>query len=141
MRNAVLARALSANVIIQAAAIADYRPATTAARKLKKEDGLSAIPLVATEDVSIALGLQKSPGQMLIGFAAETENLLENARRKLVQKNLDWIVANDVTAEGAGFDVETNIVTLLGADGREIALPLLSKQEVADKILDTIRPA
>jgi phosphopantothenoylcysteine decarboxylase/phosphopantothenate--cysteine ligase len=84
------------------------------------------------------LGQQKRAGQTLVGFAAETENLLIHARRKLETKNLDWIVANDVTAEGAGFDGDTNIVTLLGRSGQEIALPLLTKREVAERILDSL---
>ena len=78
---------------------------------------------------------------MLVGFAAETENVLEYARRKLGSKNLDWIVANDVSRADAGFDVDTNIVTLLGKDGQQTALPLLTKREAAERILDVVRPS
>ena len=96
------------------------------------------LPLAANDDILARSGGESAPGQTLVGFAAETENLLEHARRKLEAKNLDWIVANDVTAEGAGFDGDTNIVTLLGRDGQEIALPLLTKREVAERILDAV---
>lgn len=141
MRDAVLSRAEAIDVVIAAAAVADYRPSDVAAQKIKKADGIPPIALTKTDDVLALLGQQKRPGQTLVGFAAETENLLDNARRKMTAKSLDWVVANDVSAEGAGFDGDTNIVTLLGADGQEIALPLLTKREVAERILDTIRPA
>lgn len=126
------------DVVIQAAAPADYRPAKQAPQKLKKKGGepLTLI-LEETPDVARAVGEKKRPGQILAGFAAETESLLENARRKLEAKNLDLIVANDVSQEGAGFGVDTNIVTLLTRDDlRE--LPLMSKREVAEKILDRV---
>ena len=146
MRDAVLPRAAGADLILAAAAVADHRPAEFAAQKLKKDPsdlpllgagGLS-LPLVANDDILAALGRKKHTGQILVGFAAETEDLLDHARGKLAAKNLDWIVANDVTAEGAGFDGDTNIVTLLGRDGSETALPLLTKREVAERILDAV---
>ena len=146
MRDAVLPRAAGADLILAAAAVADHRPAEFAAQKLKKDPsdlpllgagGLS-LPLVANDDILAALGRKKHTGQILVGFAAETEDLLDHARGKLAAKNLDWIVSNDVTAEGAGFDGDTNIVTLLGRDGSETALPLLTKREVAERILDAV---
>ena len=146
MRDAVLPRAAGADLILAAAAVADHRPAEFAAQKLKKDlpdlpllgEGRLSLPLVANDDILAALGRKKHTGQILVGFAAETEDLLDHARGKLAAKNLDWIVANDVTAEGAGFDGDTNIVTLLGRDGSETALPLLTKREVAERILDAV---
>ena len=146
MRDAVLPRAAGADLILAAAAVADHRPAEFAAQKLKKDPpdlpllgaGRLSLPLVANDDILAALGRKKHTGQILVGFAAETEDLLDHARGKLAAKNLDWIVANDVTAEGAGFDGDTNIVTLLGRDGSETALPLLTKREVAERILDAV---
>lgn len=143
MRDAVLSRASAADIVLAAAAVADYRPAEFAAQKIKKASpGLAAgrliLPLAANDDILAGLGREKRTGQTLVGFAAETEDPLGHARRKLESKNLDWIVANDVTAEGAGFDGDTNIVTLLARDGREMALPLLTKREVAERILDAI---
>ena len=141
MRDAVLSHAEGTDIVIAAAAVADYRPSNAAAEKIKKTDGPSALALTRTDDVLALLGRQKRLGQTLVGFAAETEDLLDNARRKLTDKNLDWVVANDVSAEGAGFDGDTNIVTLLGANGQEIGLPMLTKREVAERVLDTIRPS
>ena len=140
MRDAVLPSAASADIVFAAAAVADYRPAEIAAQKIKKSPGDSALVLRPNDDILALLGTQKRPGQILVGFAAETENLLVAARRKLDSKRLDWIVANDVTAEGAGFDVDTNIVTVLGKDGEEISLPLRTKREVAEQILEIVRP-
>jgi phosphopantothenoylcysteine decarboxylase/phosphopantothenate--cysteine ligase len=140
MRDAVLRLAHDADFIIAAAAVADYRPAAPAAQKIKKSAGPPQIVLEPTEDILALLGQAKRSGQTLVGFAAETENVIEEARRKLTAKNLDWIIANDVSAEGAGFDVDTNIVTLVGPSGQETALPLLSKREVAERILDMIHP-
>ena len=138
MRDAVLPRAAQADLIFAAAAVADYRPAEYAAQKLKKETGTYILPLAANDDILAALGRAKRAGQTLVGFAAETEDVLDHARGKLAAKNLDWIVANDVTAAGAGFDGDTNVVTLLGRDGSEAALPLLTKREVAERILDAV---
>ncbi|HEX5322852.1 MAG TPA: bifunctional phosphopantothenoylcysteine decarboxylase/phosphopantothenate--cysteine ligase CoaBC [Capsulimonadaceae bacterium] len=138
MQEAVMARSDSADIIIQAAAIADFRPATVAARKIKKNGEALALALEATTDFSVLLGRRKRPGQVLVGFAAETENLVVNARKKLVEKNLDLIVANDVSQEGAGFDFDTNIVTLIDREGNETPLPLATKREVAEEILDRL---
>ena len=136
--DAMMAHCASQDVIIQAAAPADYRPAVTAPEKLKKQDGQPfVLTLVENPDVAKAVGEQKKPGQILVGFAAETEHLLENAQKKLDKKHLDMIVANDVTQPGAGFGVDTNIVTLVTHQGME-SLPLLSKAEVADRILDQV---
>jgi len=134
---AVTARAGDAHIVIKAAAVADYRPETEAPEKIKKSgDGIT-LSLVRTKDILGWLGQHKKPGQYLCGFAMETENLLENARAKLTRKNLDLIVANSLREEGAGFGGDTNIVTLVAAEGSR-KLPLLSKEAVADGILDAI---
>ncbi len=138
MYDAALFSAETADVIVAAAAVSDYRPADFAEQKMKKTGSVPTLALEQTDDVLAEMGRRKRPGQTLVGFAAETEDLLGQARLKLTSKNLDWIAANDVSAEGAGFDGNTNIVTLLGANGQEIALPLLTKREVAERILDTI---
>lgn len=126
------------DVVIQAAAPADYRAQTVALHKIKKADGEPlTLSLVENPDVAKALGGRKRPGQIFVGFAAETDDVLAHARQKLERKRLDLIVANDVTRPGAGFDVDTNIVTLVShEDIRE--LPILSKREVADRILDRV---
>ncbi len=138
MRDAVLPRAEAADVVIAAAAVSDFRPAEAAALKMKKSETLPSLALAANDDILAQLGQRKRPGQTLVGFAAETGDTLMYARQKLDAKNLDWIVANDVTLEGAGFDGDTNIVTLLGRGGAETALPLLTKREVAERLLDTL---
>ena len=140
MRDAVVERAGRAGVVIMAAAVADYRPVARAAEKIKKGSaGEMVLALEKNPDILSELGQRKGPNQILVGFAAETADLEVHARRKLEEKNLDFIVANDVTREGAGFDVETNIVRLLFRDGRDESLPLMSKDEVAHRILDGIR--
>jgi phosphopantothenoylcysteine decarboxylase / phosphopantothenate---cysteine ligase len=136
MHNAVRERAREANIVVMAAAVADYRPAQMQTAKLKRGEAL-ALQLEPTPDILGELGRQKD-SRILIGFAAETKRLLENARAKLARKGADMIVANDVTQEGAGFDGETNIVTLVLRDGREIALPKMSKLDVANRILDLV---
>ncbi|MBR3905863.1 MAG: bifunctional phosphopantothenoylcysteine decarboxylase/phosphopantothenate--cysteine ligase CoaBC [Clostridia bacterium] len=124
------------HIIIQAAAPADFTPVVFAEEKIKKNnDGLMTIELKETQDVAKAVGERKQKGQVLIGFAAETEKLTEHASKKLTKKNLDMIVANDVTRPGAGFNVDTNIVTFITKDGME-DMPQLSKAEVAEKLLD-----
>ena len=134
---AVLDRVGSVSVAILAAAVADYRPVEQHAEKIKKSDAALTISLEPTTD--ILADIAKNKGQkIVIGFAAETERVAENARKKLVAKNADLIVANDVTAEGAGFDQDTNIVTLFSRDGRDLALPKLNKSEVAQRILDEV---
>lgn len=124
------------DIIIQAAAPADYRVEHIADQKIKKQSGETfTLTLVENPDIAKAVGQRKQPGQILVGFAAETQNVLANAQSKLEKKNLDLIVANDVTAEGAGFGVDTNIVTLITRSG-STPLPKMTKREVADRILD-----
>jgi phosphopantothenoylcysteine decarboxylase/phosphopantothenate--cysteine ligase len=138
MERAVLEAAVGADVVVMAAAVADYRPAVRSARKLTKEDGIPDVVLEPTPDILAELAARRAPGQVLVGFAAETDDPVERGRRKLARKGIDLIVVNDVTAEGAGFDHDTNIVTILGAGGEEVALPLLSKREVADAVFDRV---
>lgn len=134
--DAMLERCGEQDIIVQAAAPADYRVERPAAQKLKKRAGEPLVlTLVENPDIAKAVGKRKRPGQVLVGFAAETQDLLANAKRKLAGKNLDLIVANDVTAEGAGFGTDTNLVTLITREG-ETALPLMSKREVAGRIWD-----
>ena len=126
------------DVLIQAAAPADYRAKEIAPQKIKKQGGEPmTFTLVENPDVAATLGKAKKAGQVFVGFAAETNDVLAHAQDKLVRKNLDMIVANDVTRPGAGFDVDTNIVTLITKEGHE-ALPMMSKAEVADQILDHV---
>ena len=133
---AVTRSAPEADVVIQAAAPADYRFAIIHDQKLKKQDGLPLmVELVENPDIAAAVGKAKRPGQVLVGFAAETEHLMENAACKLERKNLDMIVANDVSQPGAGFNVDTNIATLLTHDGAR-ECPLQSKAALAQDILD-----
>ena len=131
------AYAPAAQVVVAAAAVADYTPLEPARRKIKKgqEDALT-LALKPTEDILEILGHTKPAGQILIGFAAETNNLEEYARAKLAAKNVDLIAANDVTQEGAGFDTDTNIVTLIAADGTATPLPKMAKRAVAEAIWD-----
>jgi phosphopantothenoylcysteine decarboxylase/phosphopantothenate--cysteine ligase len=122
---------------IFAAAVADYRPTQSLSQKLKKTGGEIVLHLEQNPDILVTAARKKGNRQV-VGFAAETENVAENARKKLKDKNADLIVANDVTAEGAGFDVDTNVVTLFARDGRDLPLPKLSKREVAHRILDEV---
>lgn len=136
MKDAILKRFAQFDLILMAAAVADWRPKKVFAQKLKKS-GTRELTLVLekTPDILSELGQRKKRDQILVGFAAETEKLLEHAREKLNEKNLDIVVANDITAPGAGPEVETNIVTLLYRDGKSETLPCLSKHEVAREIL------
>ncbi len=134
MYEAVIARAKEQDIIIKAAAVADYSPSAPADEKLKKKDGELSISLERTHDILAELGENKPEGQFLCGFSMETENMLENSVKKLKKKNLDLIVANNVKTEGAGFGVDTNVVTFIDADGAD-ELPLLSKEEVASRLL------
>ncbi|MBQ8973285.1 MAG: bifunctional phosphopantothenoylcysteine decarboxylase/phosphopantothenate--cysteine ligase CoaBC, partial [Clostridia bacterium] len=134
---AVLARGESSDIVIQAAAPADYTPQTFSTQKIKKDGGGLTLSLVPTTDIAAELGRRKREGQILVAFAAETNDLVENARRKLERKNADLVVANDVTQEGAGFGGDTNIVTLVTRFGAD-ALPMLSKRQVADAILNRV---
>jgi phosphopantothenoylcysteine decarboxylase/phosphopantothenate--cysteine ligase len=129
------------DIIIGAAAVGDFRIKTRAEQKLKKSDDASeglVLTLTGTPDILKTLGKQKKPRQVMVGFAAETENIVENAKKKLETKNLDFIVANDVTMEGAGFAGDTNIVTFISRDGEIESLPKMSKQDVATAILDKV---
>ncbi len=140
MRSAVLDRARYANIVIMAAAVADYRAATSHDKKMKREGSIT-LDLEPTPDILAELGRAAQEAhnrRILVGFAAETEHVALNARGKLQRKNADMIVANDVTQEGAGFDTDTNIVTMYLRDGREIALPKMSKFDVANRILDQV---
>ncbi|MGC2331455.1 MAG: bifunctional phosphopantothenoylcysteine decarboxylase/phosphopantothenate--cysteine ligase CoaBC [Candidatus Acidiferrales bacterium] len=137
MRNAVRDRSAEADIIIMAAAVSDYRPAASHTQKLKRGEGSLTLQLEPTPDILAELGREKGRS-ILVGFAAETNQIAENARAKLVRKGADMIVANDVTQEGAGFDADTNIVILYLRDGLEIPLPKLPKFEVANRILDQV---
>lgn len=141
MHDAVIDRLDSTDVLIMAAAVADYRPAHTAEHKIKKQDGELVLRLERTVDILAAVAKRRTgpaDGKIIVGFAAETENLLENARDKLLRKRLDLLVANDVSASDSGFEVATNRVTLLTPDGAPDPLPLLPKEEVAERILDRV---
>ena len=137
MRDAVMEKVNDATVIIKAAAVADYRPAVRQELKIKKNDAPLSIELVKNPDILAELGKIKG-GRILVGFAAETETLLEHARKKLTEKNLDMVLANDVTQAGAGFNADTNIAKLLFHDGRVEDLPLMGKAEMADILLDRV---
>jgi phosphopantothenoylcysteine decarboxylase/phosphopantothenate--cysteine ligase len=137
MQRAVSSHASEATVVMAAAAVSDYKPAQASPSKLKKTDAPMQLELVRTPDILKSLGERKG-AKLLVGFAAETENLVENARGKLESKNLDLIVANDVTAPGAGFGTPTNSVVLLRRDGQRRDIPLASKREVAERILDEL---
>jgi len=141
MRRAVHDRAREANVLIMAAAVADYRPAAAAQAKIKRTEKNLTLELEPTPDILAELGREFGTdrhGRVLVGFAAETNRLAENARAKLARKGADIIVANDVTQEGAGFDTDTNIATLFLRDGRETPLPKMSKFDLANRILDQV---
>ena len=118
-----------------AAAVADYRPADPAKEKIKRSKETLTIRLEPNTDILATLAKEKGE-RVVVGFAAETDHVAENARKKLTQKSADLMVANDVTAEGAGFDLDTNVVTLFSRDGRDLPLPRISKSEVAERILD-----
>ena len=137
MYEAVTSRAPAMDIIIKAAAVADYRPADVAEDKIKKKDGDLSIPLERTLDILAALGQNKREGQFLCGFSMETRDLIENSRKKLTKKNLDMVAANNVKVEGAGFGVETNVLTLITAEG-EKELPLRSHDAAGDALLDAI---
>ncbi|HEY4581036.1 MAG TPA: bifunctional phosphopantothenoylcysteine decarboxylase/phosphopantothenate--cysteine ligase CoaBC [Candidatus Acidoferrales bacterium] len=137
MHRAVLAHLSSASIVIMAAAVADYRPMAPRSEKIKRESERLTLELEATPDILADVSGIRGE-RILVGFAAETGNLAENARKKLAAKSADLIVANDVTAEGAGFDLDTNVVTLYACDGREISLPRMTKLDVAQRVLDQV---
>jgi phosphopantothenoylcysteine decarboxylase / phosphopantothenate---cysteine ligase len=138
MHRAVLMRFHECSIAIFAAAVADYRPAEPSAQKIKRGNEPLTIALEPTPDILANAGKNKGE-RLVVGFAAETERVAENARKKLAAKNADLIVANDVSAEGAGFDHDTNIVTMFSRDGRDLPLPRMSKSEVAQRILDEVQ--
>jgi phosphopantothenoylcysteine decarboxylase / phosphopantothenate---cysteine ligase len=137
MHRAVLEKVADCSIAIFAAAVADYRPAESNGQKIKRNQEPMTISLQPTHDILASVARNKGE-RFIVGFAAETEHVAENARKKLAAKNADLIVANDVTAEGAGFDHDTNIVTLFARDGRDLPLPRMSKSEVAQRILDEV---
>jgi len=138
MRDAVSAALGDADVLVMAAAPADFRPAEVATRKIKKSAAPESIALTRTDDILSTTVARRRPGAVVVGFALETNDVLDGARSKLTSKHLDLVVANDATEAGAGFGGDTNRVTLLDARGGVDALPLLSKVEVADAILDRV---
>jgi len=138
MAQIVLGRLPEATAVIMAAAVADFQPSEVRGRKIKKREGLRALRLKPTRDILQEVARRKRPGQIVIGFAAETDHVIDNAVRKLRSKKLDLIVANDVTQEGAGFDTDTNIVTLIFPDGTSRALDKMSKIDVAGRVLDEV---
>jgi phosphopantothenoylcysteine decarboxylase/phosphopantothenate--cysteine ligase len=137
MFDAVTSRADKQDIIIKAAAVADCTPTTVSDDKIKKADGELTIPVERTRDILKYLGENKKPNQFLCGFSMETKDMLENSRRKLVHKNLDMIVANNLKVAGAGFGVDTNVITMI-TPGKEIALEMMSKDEAAEQVLDEI---
>ncbi len=137
MYDAVMKYAPEQDIIIKSAAVADYTPAQVASEKVKKKEGELSIPLLRTKDILANLGAQKKAGQILCGFSMETENMLENSRKKLEKKNADLIVANNLKDTGAGFGTDTNVVTFISEEETR-ELPMLSKEEVADALLDCL---
>ena len=138
MYDAVMENADVCDVIIKAAAVADYRPESVADEKIKKSGNMT-VSLTSNPDILKSLGEKFGGKKTLIGFCMETQNLIENATKKLQSKNLDFIVANNIKNEGAGFSVDTNIVTIIDKNGNKTHLPLSSKEDVANKILDRIK--
>jgi phosphopantothenoylcysteine decarboxylase / phosphopantothenate---cysteine ligase len=140
MRAAVLSLAAAADVVIKAAAVADFRPASVATSKVKKEAGVPTIELVRTPDILAELGASREPGDppLLVGFAAETDDVEAHGRAKLERKRADLLVVNDVSATDAGFEVDTNRVVILGRDGSRSEVPLAGKDAVAERILDEV---
>jgi phosphopantothenoylcysteine decarboxylase / phosphopantothenate---cysteine ligase len=137
MQRAVIDKFADSQIAIFAAAVADYRPAQTQDQKIKRNKEPFTLTLEPTPDILAGVAQNKGD-RVIVGFAAETERVAENARKKLSAKNADLLVANDVTAEGAGFDHDTNVVTLFARDGRDLPLPRMSKREVAERILDEV---
>jgi phosphopantothenoylcysteine decarboxylase / phosphopantothenate---cysteine ligase len=136
MHRAVLGRSEAADIVVMAAAVADFRPVAVADTKIKKAGGVPEVRLEPTEDILAALGSSRRDGQVIVGFAAETDDVRANAADKLARKGIDLIVANDVSAPGAGFEHDTNEVTILGADGTEADVPLTDKRAIARAVLD-----
>ncbi len=139
MADAVLGQAEGVDVVVMAAAVADFRPRRPVDGKIAKADGPPTVELEPTVDILAELGRRRRPGQVLVGFAAEAGDPVERARQKLVAKQVDMVVANDVSAPGVGFDGDTNAVTLVEADGSVTEVPLTTKRQVADAVLDRVR--
>ena len=139
MAEAVHAEAHDADLIIMTAAVADYTPKNVSEHKMKKTSGSLTIELEATEDILLTLGKSKPEGQVLVGFAAESENLLANAQDKMQRKNLDWIAANDISKDDRGFASDNNSVILLSRGGRKIEIPKTSKTNIAGQILEILK--
>ena len=140
MFDAVKECAPQMDIIIKAAAVADYTPVSVSDEKIKKKDGDLSLPMRRTTDILAYLGEHRKPGQFICGFSMETENLVENSKKKLQKKNADLIVANNLRDEGAGFGTDTNVVTLVMEEGI-VELPCMSKEEVAEAVLDAIQNA
>ena len=138
MLEAVQAALPKTDILIKAAAVADYRPAVVSGEKVKKKEGDLSIPLERTADILAWVSENRHPGLFVCGFSMETENMLENSQKKLHKKKLDMIVANNLKTQGAGFGVETNVVTLITKDA-VTELPLMGKDQVAGKLLDEIQ--
>ncbi len=138
MANSVIARLPEIGIILMAAAVADFRPAEYRKEKIKRRQGLRSLRLKPTRDILAEVSRRRKSGQIVVGFAAETDRVVENAAQKIRSKKLDLIVANDVTQEGAGFSVDTNVVTLVFPDGTTRALEKMTKLDVANRILDEV---
>ena len=134
----MVAVAATDDVIVMSAAVADFRPMSAAVGKIKKHDGVPEIVLEPTPDILAGLGASKRPGQVLVGFAAETADLVTNAQGKLERKRLDLIVANDVSAPGVGFAHDTNAVTMLRPDAKPVEIDLATKRDVARAVIDAV---
>ncbi len=138
MHDSVMENSSRADWIFMAAAVADFKPRKVASHKIKKEEGVPEIPLEPTVDILKALDKTRKGNQLIIGFAAETKNLLENASRKLESKNLDLIVANDVSAPGVGFGHDTNSVSVIDRNGVSTEISLCDKREIARNVIDIV---
>ncbi|MEP7347169.1 MAG: bifunctional phosphopantothenoylcysteine decarboxylase/phosphopantothenate--cysteine ligase CoaBC, partial [Gemmatimonadaceae bacterium] len=138
MRQAIADRLPDADVLVMAAAPADFRPSTVAENKIKKGNAVDSMELAPTPDILLSTRSARKPGSIAVGFALETTDLIANAQDKLARKGLDLVVLNDAREAGAGFDTKTNRVTLVGQNGQLTELPLMSKDDVADAILDRI---
>jgi phosphopantothenoylcysteine decarboxylase/phosphopantothenate--cysteine ligase len=138
MEAAMTVACADADVVVMAAAVADFRPKVIADRKLSKDEGLPELVLEPTPDILVGLVSRRPPGQVVVGFAAETNDVLERGRKKLARKGVNLLVVNDVSAPGAGFDHDTNAVHILGADGSVTEVPLTSKDAVANAVLDSV---
>jgi phosphopantothenoylcysteine decarboxylase/phosphopantothenate--cysteine ligase len=139
MAAAIDVEAAAADVVVMAAAVADFRPAEPSEHKLKKDRGVPVVELVPTVDILAGLGRSKPDGQVLVGFAAETQDLVANAADKLTRKNLDLIVANDVSKTDVGFEHDTNEVVIIASDGTRHDVPLSTKRDVARVVLDAVQ--